>query len=653
LVLLSGEITLPWWAAEKIVGGWSQVYAASLISLQESFMRFVLPAAIAAAAIAGWCETPPGTKIDLGTQSKNPDFSSADFTKPFKSGTALPSDCSVAEVFFHTGQPAGQNVYVCASANSWTKLAGAPEGLANCRVEIRDGAAQLTAGCSAAVGSQPLRTLQTSAQVRPTAGDGTIWIYFLDDAFTAGFDVTASCSGAIVCQAGAASYPSGSIPFGRVQVTAGAPVSVSDDRGWRGPHLVAGSGISIDENAGTQTISTTSGTAFEPVAGTGINIDALGSAFTFSGNCTVLGCLGTQNTWSGGQSFRGPFDASTSTSFKPRTLTGPLPNSCSPGEVIFKTDSPPGYNIYGCVSTDSWALQNGAAAGSLIAVTGTGGVSASTDAGIASVRADCGYVGCLDAQNTWTGNQTFSGAFDASAASTYKSRTVMGTLPADCSTGEIVFKTDATPGQNVYGCTSPNTWTLQGGSGGSGGSGGTTRTGESYFPALIGSQPTNTFVYNWRIPNTGGAVGWMQSASSANAYAAMRFINAQNNLAFLPFFRLPSNWDSSGTLSVILDHKINQNQGGGITLEFNIACLSEGSPLNSPVYVSSGNVVYAVPSNQVFNLDRFTYALPKTGCAAGNLVSLSITRHGADAADTYTEDLYLVGAAVQWREFLQ
>jgi hypothetical protein len=61
---------------------------------------------------------------------------------------------------------------------------------------------------------------------------------------------------------------------------------------------------------------------------------------------------------------------------------------------------------------------------------------------------------------SWTGSVNFSGA-----ASTISWKT--GTsLPSTCSVGESFFKTNASAGQNVYGCTATNTWTLQGGSGG-------------------------------------------------------------------------------------------------------------------------------------------------------------------------------------------
>ena len=63
------------------------------------------------------------TMIDLRTQSKNVDFSSAISTRPFKSGTALPATCAVGEMFYKTDAPSGANLYGCISANAW-----APQG---------------------------------------------------------------------------------------------------------------------------------------------------------------------------------------------------------------------------------------------------------------------------------------------------------------------------------------------------------------------------------------------------------------------------------------------------------------------------------------------------------------------------------------------
>lgn len=65
------------------------------------------------------------TKVDLGTQSRNIDFSGANFTKPFKSGTVLPASCTVGETYFKTNATAGQNLYGCVATNTWLVLSGA------------------------------------------------------------------------------------------------------------------------------------------------------------------------------------------------------------------------------------------------------------------------------------------------------------------------------------------------------------------------------------------------------------------------------------------------------------------------------------------------------------------------------------------------
>ncbi len=60
------------------------------------------------------------TKIDLRTQGKSVDFSSATSTKPSKTGTAFPATCATGETFFKIDAPAGANLYGCTATNIWT-----------------------------------------------------------------------------------------------------------------------------------------------------------------------------------------------------------------------------------------------------------------------------------------------------------------------------------------------------------------------------------------------------------------------------------------------------------------------------------------------------------------------------------------------------
>jgi len=80
--------------------------------------------AVLLAAFMDCCATGQ-TLVDLRTQAKNVDFTGANTTKPFKSGTILPATCGVGEAFFLSSAPAGSNLYSCTATNTWTLQAGA------------------------------------------------------------------------------------------------------------------------------------------------------------------------------------------------------------------------------------------------------------------------------------------------------------------------------------------------------------------------------------------------------------------------------------------------------------------------------------------------------------------------------------------------
>jgi hypothetical protein len=77
-------------------------------------LRYVCVAAAIIGAARGQ------TQIDLRTQGKNIDFSSAARTRPSKTGTLVPAVCTIGETFVKTDAAAGKNLYVCTAANVWT-----------------------------------------------------------------------------------------------------------------------------------------------------------------------------------------------------------------------------------------------------------------------------------------------------------------------------------------------------------------------------------------------------------------------------------------------------------------------------------------------------------------------------------------------------
>ncbi len=65
------------------------------------------------------------TQVDLRTQSKSVDFSSAVETKPVKLTATLPAACAVGDFVFVTTAPIGSNLYGCVAANTWALQGGA------------------------------------------------------------------------------------------------------------------------------------------------------------------------------------------------------------------------------------------------------------------------------------------------------------------------------------------------------------------------------------------------------------------------------------------------------------------------------------------------------------------------------------------------
>jgi hypothetical protein len=82
------------------------------------FNRTALRCVCVAAAIAGAARGQ--TQIDLRTQGKNIDFSSAARTRPSKTGTSVPAVCTTGDTFVKTDAAAGKNLYICTAANVWT-----------------------------------------------------------------------------------------------------------------------------------------------------------------------------------------------------------------------------------------------------------------------------------------------------------------------------------------------------------------------------------------------------------------------------------------------------------------------------------------------------------------------------------------------------
>lgn len=81
-------------------------------------LQTIVCCSVAVAALTGIGEAQ--TRIDLRTQGKSVDFSGASSTLPSQIGTQLPATCQVGASFVLTTALAGQNWFLCTSANLWT-----------------------------------------------------------------------------------------------------------------------------------------------------------------------------------------------------------------------------------------------------------------------------------------------------------------------------------------------------------------------------------------------------------------------------------------------------------------------------------------------------------------------------------------------------
>lgn len=79
------------------------------------------------------------TQIDLNKQGKRPDFSASGPTKPAQVGFALPSTCTLGQMFFNTSVNAGKNLYGCTATNTWSVLSVIPTGISSAGIDIGDG----------------------------------------------------------------------------------------------------------------------------------------------------------------------------------------------------------------------------------------------------------------------------------------------------------------------------------------------------------------------------------------------------------------------------------------------------------------------------------------------------------------------------------
>lgn len=96
----------------------------------------------------------------------------------------------------------------------------------------------------------------------------------------------------------------------------------------------------------------------------------------------------------------------------------------------------------------------------------------------------------ISAQVIVNGNRDFRGSVDAGSATRTAPMKTGTILPATCTVGDLFFKTDASAGQNIYACSSTNTWTVA-----------SSAPQSALIQEIILNSPATTFTFN-SIPGT-------------------------------------------------------------------------------------------------------------------------------------------------------
>jgi hypothetical protein len=213
------------------------------------------------------------TQVDLRLQSRDVDFSGASATKPFRSGTGLPSTCGLGEMYYRLDASAGMNVYGCTSTNSWTLEQGPPAASMASQLGdfavARSSATVLIIGANCST-STPcvvrfgalVYSFGSSATATISAGSGLALVYISSTGvLTVGSNVTATCGGCTALT-GVTAFPPDAIPIFTWSATSGTwdTTGGADQRAFLSSKSVsAGTGITTTEISGkTQLAADTS-----------------------------------------------------------------------------------------------------------------------------------------------------------------------------------------------------------------------------------------------------------------------------------------------------------------------------------------------------------------------------------------------------------
>ena len=206
----------------------------------------------------------------------------------------------------------------------------------------------------------------------------------------------------------------------------------------------------------------------------------------------------------------------------------------------------------------------------------------------------------------FTGSDDFT---SASSTAPNKTGTIAG-LPSTCTVGQTYFETNATAGQNLFGCTAANTWSQLSGGGG----GGAVTESRLMVPVRSGG------FRDWGIADA-AASSFCNGGSGAQLPCSAYFGPASNTQIYAQQ-ELPANW--TGTANLTIEYSINA--AGDVKFNLNVACPGT-DVFTIPTYatVTTGSIAVAGDSNS-HSVTLSNILSGVSGCASSGRVYLVLIR---------------------------
>lgn len=431
-------------------------------------------------------------------------------------GTALPGTCTPGQIFFDTDAPSGQNLYGCTATNVWTLLGDGTGAAGSVTISGTPTTGQISQFTSATQ-ITGVNTTGTGNVVKGTSPNITTPTGIVKgDVGLANVDNTSDATK----NSAAATLTSKTIDFSNntILTTLAQLNAAITDANVVPESRTATLNGTVDEitcTGGTQDMSAnrTWTCSFAPIVDFNGQQLLVTRGTSLPGTCTIgqiffdtdapsgqnlYGCT-TTNGWSliGGSGSGDALTTQPLSQFAPTTsaqLAGVLTNETGTGLAVFGT-SPTITAPVGIVKADvglanvdntSDATKNSATAtltnktidfsSNTITTTLAQLNTAISDANVVpetrtvTLSGTTDEITCTGGTQDLAANRTWTCSF--AAITDFNGQQLLltrGTAPpGTCTIGQVFFDTDATAGQNIYGCTATNVWTLIGGSGTSG-----------------------------------------------------------------------------------------------------------------------------------------------------------------------------------------